>query len=408
MISVTIDSPNLDLGAQWDDLVLRASPNVFMHPAALKAANDTNFARVGMLLAWHEGAGPRRLVGVWAMQRRRALPCWPETLQALPYNYAFISNPVVDPFHVDEVIPAMLAAIETNPQLPKLINLVSFDVDEPSHGALLNSLSRRGIGPLVLSTAARPSVTREFGVKRSGSTRKKLRQDWNRLSALGGVDVVNERSPAAVRAAFETFLTMEQSSWKGARGTALLSHGQDAVFARTLLQNLAAAQCASVALLRINREAIAAQVLMYCGSMGYTWKTAFDANFAKYSPGSLLVDRITDQLFAETDISAINSCAAENSFMAQLWAGRRSMVDMLFDVRPGHSLGYRMEAGRQRGYQMLRRLRDRMRRRGQAPSATQPPKAAGPKIGEEASPTLSPPINSGIDRHKAERERLGV
>jgi hypothetical protein len=36
MISVMIDSPNLDIGPQWDDLVQRASSNVFMNPAALR------------------------------------------------------------------------------------------------------------------------------------------------------------------------------------------------------------------------------------------------------------------------------------------------------------------------------------------------------------------------------------
>ena len=45
-------------------------------------------------------------------------------------------------------------------------------------------------------------VTREFGVKRSGSTRKKLRQDWTRLSSIGTVEVVssawmNRKGPPA-------------------------------------------------------------------------------------------------------------------------------------------------------------------------------------------------------------------
>jgi hypothetical protein len=50
--------------------------------------------------------------------------------------------------------------------------------------------------------------------------------------------------------------------------------------------------------------------------------------------GALLIDRITDELFAGPDIMAINSCAAEASFMAQLWAGRRTMVDMLVGLGP--------------------------------------------------------------------------
>jgi hypothetical protein len=106
---------------------------------------------------------------------------------------------------------------------------------------------------------------------------------------------------------------------------------------------------------------------MYCGTTAYTWKTAFDASYSKYSPGNLLVDRITDELFAGSDIVAINSCAAEESFMGQLWAGRRTMVDMLVPVGRGKSLAYRMERGRRVGYQYLRSLRDQFRNRNLTP-----------------------------------------
>jgi hypothetical protein len=362
MISVTIDSPSLDVAPQWDDLVQRASSNVFMNPVALKAACDTGFAKILMLLAWEQGAEPRKLVGAWALQLKAA-PLLPAVLEALPYNYAFLSSPVVDPAFADEVIPAFFAAIENSAELPNVVSLKSFDAESPSHVSMLKVFSLRGIEPLMLSETARPFVTPEFGIKRSGSTRKKLRQDWNRLSSLGAVDVVNDRNPAGVEQAFETFLAMEKASWKGEQGTALLSDPHDAVFVRRLLHDLAARRDASVALLRVDGEAIAAQVLMYCGSTAYTWKTAFDAKFSKYSPGALLVDRVTEELFAGPDIQAINSCAAEDSFMGQLWAGRRDMVDMLFDIGPGKSLGYRIEAGRLLGYERLRQLRNRLRHR---------------------------------------------
>ena len=372
MISVTIDSPRLDIGPQWDDLVQRASSNVFMNPAALMAAEATAFADIRMLLAWEQGAGPRRLVGVWGLQLRRTAPLLPAVLEALPYNYAFLSSPVVDPDFADEVIPSFFAAIEASPRLPSVICLKSFDAEIPSHAAMLKVLSAKGIEPLTLSTGARPYVTREFGVKRSGSTRKKLRQDWNRLSALGAVEVVNDRTPDQFGPAFETFLAMEKASWKGEQGTAILSDPRDAAFVRQLLQNLAARRDASVALLRVDGEAIAAQVLMYCGDTAYTWKTAFDAGFSKYSPGALLVDRVTDELFAGPDIQAINSCAVEDSFMGQLWAGRRNMVDMLFDIGPGKSLGYRVEVGRQFAYQRQRSLRNRLRNRPSPPPRAKP------------------------------------
>jgi CelD/BcsL family acetyltransferase involved in cellulose biosynthesis len=363
MISVTIDSPNPDIGPQWDDLIRRASSNVFMNPAALQAASDTDFARIHMLLAWEEGAVARRLVGVWALQSRRPVPFWAMVFEALPFNYAFLSSPVIDPACVDEVIAAFFAAIEKTPSLPNVVSLPSLDAECPSYPAILRELAARGVKPLLLSESARPFVTREFGVKRSGSTRKKLRQDWNRLSALGNVDIVNDREPDAARQAFENFLALEQASWKGAQGTALLSDPQDAAFVRRLFQNLADQGNASVALLRVDGDAIAAQVLMYCGTTAYTWKTAYSANYGKYSPGALLIDKMTDQLFAGPDILEINSCAAESSFMAQLWSGRRTTVDMLIDVGPRTSLGYRVEAARQLGYLRLRGLRDWLRNR---------------------------------------------
>jgi hypothetical protein len=45
-------------------------------------------------------------------------PIWPALLEALPYNYAFLSSPVVDPAFVAEVIPAFFAAV-ANSKLPK-------------------------------------------------------------------------------------------------------------------------------------------------------------------------------------------------------------------------------------------------------------------------------------------------
>ena len=298
-----------------------------------------------MLLAWDKGAGAAKLVGVWALRLRRMVPFWPLVLEALPYNYAFLSSPVVDPAYVNEVIPAFFAAIEKSPVLPDIVSLPSLDAECPSYPAMLRELAARGVSPLVVSESARPFVTREFGVKRSGSTRKKLRQDWNRLTATGAVEVVNDRTPDGVEG------------------------------------NLAAQGNASVALLRLDGEAIAAQVLMYCGATAYTWKTAFSAAFAKFSPGALLIDKITEELFSGPDIMAINSCAAEASYMAQLWAGRRTTVDMLVDVGSGNSFGFQLEAARQLGYQQLRNWRDRVRHRPSAPVSMK----LGKKLGTAAS-----------------------
>ena len=361
MISVTVASPGQDFTAQWNDLIRRAPGNAFMNPTALKAAFDTMFAVVTVLLAWEEGVDSARLVGLWALQHRNVMTFWPPMLEARPYNYAFLSTPVIDPAFAAEVIPAFFVAIRKNPALPHVVSLKEMDADSEAYAAIQKTIADEHLAHLTLTQTLRPAVTREKGIKTSGSTRKKLRQDWNRLSALGKLEMINERNVDATRVAFEEFLDLEKRSWKGERGTAILCSERDTEFTRRLIGDLAAEGNASVAVLRLDGRTIAAQVLLYCGTTAYTWKIAFDGEFAKYSPGVLVVDKMTEQLFAATDVQAIDSCSAQDSFMAQIWTGRKTMVDMVVDVSPTRSLVFGMEAARQYGYERLRDLRDWLR-----------------------------------------------
>ncbi len=360
-ICVDIGSPDVSIAAQWDGLCRRAAVNVFLGPAALNAAHVSGFAKIHVLHAWNEDAVPRQLVGVWAFEERKIAPLWPAFLAAPPYDYAFVSTPVVDPAFMDAVIPAFFDAIERNPALPNVIRLTHLDGDCDAYQAIARALSARTSQTLALSEHSRPYLADESGLKRSGSTRKKLRQDWNRLSALGATAVVNDRTSSAARAAFEVFLALEAKSWKGSYGTALLSDAKDAAFARRLIGDLAEERSASVALLCVDSEPIAAQVLLYCGTMAYTWKTAFNAEYAKYSPGSLLVDKVTEDLFATPGVTAIESCSPEGSFMAQLWAGRRATVGLLVDVGAEKSLNFALAALMERGHARLKDWRARLR-----------------------------------------------
>lgn len=361
MISVTICPPGQDIAGQWEALVRRAAVNVFMHPAALNAASATGFAKIHVLTAWDEGAEPQKLVGVWALQERKVAPFWPALLTAPPYNYAFVSSPVIDPAYMSDVMPAFFDAIAAHSGLPKVIRLEYLDGESEVYGAVMKALGARGSRTLELSNRSRPFVSRDFGRKGSGSTRKKLRQDWNRLSALGRVEILNDRTPACVRDAFEVFLALEAESWKGGRGTALLCKEEDAAFARRLIGDLAAEGNASVALLRVDGRPVAAQVLLFGGNTAYTWKTAFDADYGKYSPGALLVDKLTEELFSAAGIEAIESCSPEGGFMAQLWDGRRTTIDLLADVGAGKSLGFTLAAAGERAYAQLRGMRNSLR-----------------------------------------------
>ena len=355
MLLVEIRPPDLSIVPHWDALTRRAGANVFMHPAALCAAAATGFAGIHVLLAWDDD----KLVGLWALRERRVAPFFPAFLAAPPYQYAFVASPVIDPDYSD-VMPAFFDAIANARALPKVIQLKLLDGDAATYRATMSALSARNGQMLKLSERTRPFLGAESERKRSGSTGKKLRQDWNRLSALGAVEIANERSPEHVRDALEAFLTMEAQSWKGQNGTALLCDEDDAAFARRFIGDLAARASASVALLRVDGNPIAAQVLLYSGTMAYTWKTAFDAAFAKFSPGALLIDKVTDTLFA-AGIAQIESCSPEGSFMEQLWTGWRMTVDMVIDVSAKKSFGFTLAVLGECGYAWAREQRNRLR-----------------------------------------------
>lgn len=368
MISISVGSPRPGLVDAWNDLVARAGGNVFMHPVALLAAADLGCAEIRVLTAWQDDVEPPRLVGLWALRLVRRLPCLPPILSAAPYDYAFVSGPVIDPAVAADVASAFLAAIAADPALPGVIALPEIATDSAAVQALVRAATAGGHPLVTVKTAARPTVSRQCGIKSSGSTRKKLRQDWNRLSALGQAEVVCHRTPEAVAEALEVFLTMEAASWKGAQGTALLCNDRDAAFARRLIVDLAAADAASVTLLTLDGRAIAAQVLLHCGDTVYTWKMAFDAAFAKYSPGVLLVDKLTGNWLAEGGIAQLDSCSSEDGFMGRIWTGRQPLADMLLDTGRRRSVAFTLELARWRAYERLREWRNVLRARGWVPA----------------------------------------
>lgn len=352
-LRVTLGDAHVLPGPAWDALVA-AGGNGFMHPVALAAAARETGADIVTLSAWIEEA----LVGFWALRLRRPQPFLPAQLEALPYEYAFLSTPLLAHRHADAVMAAFLATIAAAPALPNALWLKDFDADGPAFAALA------GMPQSSVRTLSRPVATRDDGIKGSGSTRKKLRQNFNRLVALGSVEIVNHREPLGILTALEAFLALEAASWKGGEGTALSNRPADAAFARRMVGGLAETGAASIIELRLNGKVLASQVLLYCGSHAFTWKIAFDSEFAKYSPGAVLVDKLAEMLLAD-DFTLIDSCALDSGFMGQLFSGRKTTVDLVVSATVVPGLGYRIAAAYRQGYEQLRQLRDRLRARQQ-------------------------------------------
>jgi len=358
---VEISRAVVELSAHWRELTERSAANVFVDPAITHALQTNGFEGVLALTAWDRTDG-NRLVGVWALGHKAVTPMGPTILTAPPHDYCLLSNPVIDEAYLDTVMPAFLDAIADDSSLPSVIRLRYLDGGSPSYTALTAALSARRARFIIVREDDRAFASPGAGVKQAGATRRKLRQNWNGLARVGSRSLVNDRDPAAVTAAFETFLTIESESWKAERDVAVMSEERNARLARAMVAALAAEGGASVALLLIDDRAIAALVLFYAGRVAFTWKTTFDRAYEKYSPGALLHDRITEELLGSGAIDAVDSCSHFGGFATRLWTGRRKTADLVIDLSPRKSPAFFAAQFRARGHVVAGHWRKRLKR----------------------------------------------
>ena len=305
------DSKRLEqIDAEWGDLVARASePNVFMHPAVVQSLGDN----VVTLLAWQETGGILQLVGMWAFVIARL--AFVQVLRSPPFVHAYLATPVIDRQRVEGVLAAMLDYIQQARGLPKLISLDPIRLDGPTMRALSAVARERGGAERTITSAVRPVLISDLDGKQyfekalSSSSRKKLRQHRRRLEEKGALDCVIHTAPNEVETTFEDFLKLEQAGWKGKRGTALLSHQNDADLARKMVSGLARNGAVSIHAIYQHGKPVAAQLVWRAGAAAFTWKTAYDEALGDYSPGMLLLENYTTAFLADRSIAMVDSCA---------------------------------------------------------------------------------------------------
>jgi CelD/BcsL family acetyltransferase involved in cellulose biosynthesis len=365
-ISVEItDTAHLSaVRADWTSLLARAdAPNVFMDPVLVRVAAGLDPAvRYCALRAWRTIGGERQLVGLWcfavARPRQSALPM--RLLNAPPCLYSYLATPVIDRSCIDETLDAMLDCIAADRRLPKIVALDAMAAEGRTYEALVRVLARRSSAPCILQQSRRPKLQSALDGKAylekalSSSTRKKLRQHRRRLSEKGAVTSVIASEPEAVRRAFQDFLALEASGWKGREGTALLSDKADAAFMREAVGALAELGCASIHSLCLDGKAVSIQLVARAGAAAFTWKTAYDEALQDFSPGTLLLEDYTAAFLADKSIAFVDSCSFDDRGYMSSWSERQPVVDLWIDARLGGSLTFRVLSGAQKSYRWLR------------------------------------------------------
>src|SRR6185295_3696806 len=118
--------------------------------------------------------------------------------------------------------------------------------------------------------------------------RKELRRQRNRLGELGHLESRLLEDPSELPAWCDAFLALEQAGWKGRVGTALAAAPAAERFFREALAGAWDAGRLQFRRLDLDGRPIAMLVNFLCAPGSFSFKTAFDENYAHYSPGVLI------------------------------------------------------------------------------------------------------------------------
>lgn len=179
----------------------------------------------------------------------------------------------------------------------------------------------------------------------SKNHRRDMARQWRRLSELGEVAYTVARQPEEVRLHLEEFLTLEASGWKGKRRSAMVADRYRAAFAREAINSLAETDAVRIHTLTLNGEAIASMIVFLQSGDAYTWKTAYNEAYAKYSPGKLLMDRLTEWHLDDANIIRTDSCGVpDHPIMSRFWTERCAMGTLVIGLKPNRDREVRQAA----------------------------------------------------------------
>ena len=160
----------------------------------------------------------------------------------------------------------------------------------------------------------------------STKKRKELRRQQRRLAEEGDLRFERRSDGNDIRAWAAAFMALEQSGWKGRGGSALAC---DPAMAQTFADALGgAARRGKLERLTLwlDGKPIAMLANFIAAPGAFSYKTAFDEAYSRFSPGVLLQQHNLD-ILDRGSVEWVDSCAAEDHPMIDhIWRERRSIA----------------------------------------------------------------------------------
>lgn len=319
-----------EVGA-WDRLSLAASePNPFFESwyllASLRHLPDTD--AVSILRFDHDG----ELAGLMPVVRSPRYYRWPVPhVGNWLHDNCFCGVPLV---RAGAEIPfwrAVLGWADAQPGRALFMHLRGIVIDGPLHAALKAVAAQDGRQIEIVHREARAMLASDIDPVAylesalSGKKRKELRRQANRLAEEGCLTIERRDDHVEIGPWCNDFVKLEMSGWKGKAGSALGSaQGTERLF-RESLEGAALRGRLERLTMCLDGHPIAMLATFLTPPGAYSYKTAFDESYARYSPGVLL-QRENLAMLSRPDIAWSDSCAsADHPMIDHLWRERREI-----------------------------------------------------------------------------------
>jgi CelD/BcsL family acetyltransferase involved in cellulose biosynthesis len=331
--------------AEWQALAERAvEPNGYYLPAWELAVNASARGRTGVsaLSAWSDASpaqdGAARLIGllpVISMWRAYKIPL-PALVSASPYGT--LCTPLLDRSIAGVAVRQLMAQARTEGAHALILRDVS--LNGAAMKAFADVLRQDGLHPRLMDSHFRACLDARREADEllldalGGKKLKELRRQRNRLAEHGAVRFDVARTPEAIAAAIETFLSLEASGWKARRGTALRQDEGDAGFIRRATKGLAETGQCEIVTLHAGETPVAAAIVLRHQDRAFYFKLGIDERFSKFSPGVQLTLALTRHLCADAVLATADSTAsADHPMINPIWRGRLKIGDVLIPLR---------------------------------------------------------------------------
>jgi CelD/BcsL family acetyltransferase involved in cellulose biosynthesis len=313
-----------DLAGEWDDLVVRAAePNPF-HERWFVAASLAHLAgaRDIRLVEVRRGA---RLIGLLPLTVEQGYAHLPvRFVQNWYHDHAFLGTPLVAAGEEGAFWEAALDLLDRDAWAGAFLHLRGVAEAGPLRRALGRGETVHRRLRAMLDTRLGPDAYFEHAVR--GKKRKELRRQRSRLAELGEVGFRRLVDPAELPAWCDDYLALERKGWKGRAGTGLATDAAAEAFFRDAAAGAWGAGRLQFLRLDLDGRAIAMLANFLTPPGGFSFKTAFDEDYARFSPGVLLqIENL--RILEDPDILWVDSCAMDHHSMIDgLWRERRAVV----------------------------------------------------------------------------------